>query len=515
MPKTFIFEELDDRTREYLTAVRENEGVGSPGVFVHTTDALPGCGCIAGPIIIITTLLLTLTTWLGIIYNDPIGVAFLQTAGLLVGSWLLFAKFRGRGAKNAGTWVYVDPLFMYEAYREQVTVTRVDDVVDANYTHNYDSNGNYQNSVVNVMLGGRRSASVTLKHEGRAEHMVTFLNYLAWARSPEGGARGEIEPADLGGLARYVAKNGDEPKDAEGNVNLRLIELDITEVPDEPAREGHSLPALLPYVFIFLGSVMCFVVMAFVINPVVRDDALYDLVTKETSPPSLEPRFLRAYLVDSRNTLHRKQVLEKLARFYDPAITHVQKNAADRRLGQGMADVLKGLSTADQPVVSLRVTETRSPAGKAGSKGTRENALRTQFADGVNTTFAAQSWGQPIQLPAGFVATETLPPIGHQLIAFVEPPDDAKAVHFDIAYAVEDVANGQFQVVVNVTLRANIEDPAEVSGQFKISGAFNEAELDGTGIIRIKDELIRNLIGTPGFVGVPGGGLVVPQPVLP
>ena len=514
MSTTFIFEELDDRTREYLTAVRDSEGVGSPGVFVHTTDQLPGCGCVAGPIIIITTLLLTLTTWLGIIYNDPIGVAFLQTAGLLVGSWLLFAKFRGRGGKNAGTWVYVDPLNLYEAYREQVTVTPVDGVVDANYTHNYDSNGNYQNSVVNVLLGGRRSASVTLKHESRAEHMVTYLNYLAWARSPEGGERGEIEPADLGGLARYVAKNGDEPKDAEGNVNLRIIELDITEVPDAPAREGGSMPSFLPYVFIFFGSVVCFFFMGFVINPVVRDDALYDLVTKETSPPSIEPRFLRTYLVDSRNTLHRKQVIEKLGRFYDPAVAHVQRNAADRRLGQGMADVLKGLSSADQPVVSLRITETRSPAGKADSKGTRENTLRTQFADGVNTTFAAQSWGHPIQLPPGFVATETLPPIGYQLIAFVEPPDDAKAVHFDVAYAVEDVGNGQFQVVVNVTLRANIEDPAEVSGQFKVPGSFTAADLDGAGLNRIKDELIRNLIGPPGAIGVPGMG-IVPQPVLP
>ena len=57
----------------------------------------------------------------GLIYKDPVRIAFLQTAGLLVGGWLLFAGFRGGKGTNkiAGSWVYVDPLHLYEAYREQ------------------------------------------------------------------------------------------------------------------------------------------------------------------------------------------------------------------------------------------------------------------------------------------------------------------------------------------------------------------------------------------------------------
>ena len=80
---------------------------------------------------------------------------------------------------------------------------------------------------------GGRPVPVTLKNESRAEQMVTFLNYLAWARGPDGGERADLEPADLGALAKYVVRNGDEPKDAENNINLNLVELDITEVPEE------------------------------------------------------------------------------------------------------------------------------------------------------------------------------------------------------------------------------------------------------------------------------------------
>src|SRR5262245_61413954 len=106
MSTTINFEELDATTHDYLVAVRENEGQGSPGLFTQTTDSLPGCGCILGPIIIATTLLLTLFPT-AMILNDPIGLAMLQTAGLLVGGWFFAAKFRvgTPNDKIAGTWI--------------------------------------------------------------------------------------------------------------------------------------------------------------------------------------------------------------------------------------------------------------------------------------------------------------------------------------------------------------------------------------------------------------------------
>ena len=101
------------------------------------------------------------------IYDDPVRVALLQTAGLVIGGWLLLAAIRAKAVKGsskiAGNWVYADPLHLYEANREQVKITRIDDVVEANFTHNY-NNGSYQNSVIRILLEGntvRRSRSRT------------------------------------------------------------------------------------------------------------------------------------------------------------------------------------------------------------------------------------------------------------------------------------------------------------------------------------------------------------------
>src|ERR1700722_336964 len=97
MPETFNFEELDDATKSYLLAVRESTGKGMPGIFSPTTTSLAGCGCLTGTILVPLTLIASLTNWIGVVYDDPIRVAMLQTAGLLLGGWFIAAYFRGKG----------------------------------------------------------------------------------------------------------------------------------------------------------------------------------------------------------------------------------------------------------------------------------------------------------------------------------------------------------------------------------------------------------------------------------
>ena len=237
--------------------------------------------------------------------------------------------------------------------------------------------------------------------------------------------------------------------------------------------------------------------MAYGVNPVLREDAIFEAVTKE---PFVEPRFLRVYLIDPRNTNkdYRDQVTKKLTRFYEPAVAHVQKNAGDERLGAGMADVLKTLSTAGQPVVSLRITETESPPGKADAKQQRQDSLRAQFADGVANKFAAQEpWGRPITLPDNLQAKEPLPPLGHQLIAFVEPPEGVKAFHFDITYAYQDDGGGKYRVFVKVTIRSDIEKGDPFSGQFTVPGVFAAHELDSAAVSAVAEALVKNIVGDP------------------
>jgi hypothetical protein len=245
--------------------------------------------------------------------------------------------------------------------------------------------------------------------------------------------------------------------------------------------------------------------MAFVVNPPLRDNAIFEAVMKE---PSVEPRILRAYLVDPRNTLHREEVTKRLSRFYDAPISHVTNNGKDPVLRAGMAKMLESLREADQPIVSVRVTEKNTPPGQEGKKGPRENQLRTDFATGINNAFSGQPWGGQVPPPPGVEWKEPPPPIGQQLIAFIEPPEGADKVHFDIEYAVEPGDFGALRLVVTVAIRTNIEADPVARGQFTLPGTFDAASLD-VQIPKLSAELIARMVGTgPGNPGlVPGMGM--------
>lgn len=498
MPTTFALEELDDATRDYLIEVRDKEGRGSPGVFAPVKSSLPAVGCVLGPVIIIVTLCATFFS--GIILDDPGGVALLQTAGLLLGGWMFVAAFRvwmRKGSRKvAGNWVYADPLFLYQAKGEQVGVTDVTDVIEAQYTHNY-NNGSYQNSVVRLLMPGNTVAAVTLNHEQRAESMVVYYNYLAWARGPEGGDRANLPPATLGGLAKYVAKNDNEPLDAEGNVDLGRVELEIDEVPEEPRREGRAVPNVLPYIVMLIAGVACWFVMKQVNTPY-RDDEIYSHVSREP----VEPRFLRAYLIDPRNTRHREQVYSRLEGFYTGPVDRTRKEGGDATLRDGMAQLLDSLKRADQAVVSIRVRETRSPKGQEAGAADRAKKVQTGFVAKVMEVLG--QWAPAVTAPAGMVFKETPPPVGHQLIDFVEAPEEAKDAHVGIDY--EFVPDGtKYTLRWTCTIRVKVDDDPVASKTVTETRSYTADQADAAAN-DLKDAIARALLSGGAAVPGPGGG---------
>ena len=103
-----------------------------------------------------------------------------------------------------------------------------------------------------------------------------------------------------------------------------------------------------------LAAAAIFVVMTFLVNPVARDNAIYsDVMATPT-----EPRFLRVYLMDSRNTLYRTEVLNALSSHYHGVIQFVNTKAQQPELRSGMLKILESLrKDGNRPVVmSLRVT---------------------------------------------------------------------------------------------------------------------------------------------------------------
>ena len=44
MANTYLLQELDDVTKEYLLGVKTSEGRGHPGVYVPVKSSMPDCG---------------------------------------------------------------------------------------------------------------------------------------------------------------------------------------------------------------------------------------------------------------------------------------------------------------------------------------------------------------------------------------------------------------------------------------------------------------------------------------
>ncbi|MBA4189572.1 MAG: hypothetical protein C0467_16425 [Planctomycetaceae bacterium] len=523
MSQTFVFEELDAPTRTYLTEVRDSGGAGAPGVFALTSSTMAGCGCGTGVVVIIATLLATLTTMFDVIYQDPGRVALLQTAGILLGGWLIFAARRSasRGSKTmAGHWAYIDPLHLYEAYREQITVTPINDVAEANFTHSY-NNGTYQNSVVRGLRSAGPPIAITVNNELRAEQMVVFLNYLAWARGSEGGDRASLPPAALGALARYVAENDSEPKDAEGNINLKLIDMAYEEIPEEPKREGRAAPSFMPYVFLLVAGIGTYFAMSLAINPPIHDDAIFSAVITE----NCEPWFLQMYLLDEKNnTRHREQVKARLGQEYNRAMDMLkQQPPGDPELRKGMVKIMDSLKETIRPVVSLTVSEGGTGpktgaekrveklrdelVGKVEGRKAHADAKDPEYYEAVGGIMGKLAQIMPGVQPRDgiqFIVPRT--PVGIQLIEFAFKPDDATHAHFEITYEFVPAQGKKemYRLKAKVEVRTDLEAAPVAIYSEEIGQPVAESDF-GREVDKLRDRLLLGLVGQS-----PAGGVQLP-----
>src|SRR5438105_8765227 len=148
-----LFEELDDETRAYLQEVRARRGSRTPGVFVGGGNGWPVLAFLAGPVIALFAVAQGFLST-----KDDWAVALLQTAGVMLGGWLVVYAFRrwfAPARKFAGFFTYFDPTHVYQVSGESVTVTDVSDFSGVDARHTY-SGGNYGGSNVTFDLGGRR-----------------------------------------------------------------------------------------------------------------------------------------------------------------------------------------------------------------------------------------------------------------------------------------------------------------------------------------------------------------------
>lgn len=334
MTQTFVIEELDDASRSYLRAARDRKGAGVPGVFLPGSNYLPIVALIGG-----IAVLIGIAWWTLPPLDDPLKTAMLQTAGLLLGGWLILYAVRtwiaAAGQNYLGHFFLADPLHLWQAKGASVKSTDLAELEHVKGTDNFNE-GNYQNTTLTLSFtdGGY---SVNVKDPDH--RLEGFLHALVTLRSGQ-TQQVSMPPEALGFLAKQTVGLEMEPVgDSE----------DAVVVPAQPRRENRARSGILAYLVIVAVAVAG-VFLLKPVNVVLRDDAVFHMVINR------EPPELRAYLVDERNVRHRQEVEKKLAQFYQAPLQRL-KQTVKGEVGEEFIALVTSLQSAVQPFVSLRVKE--------------------------------------------------------------------------------------------------------------------------------------------------------------
>ncbi len=392
MADTYQFEELDAETRQYIGIVRAKNGKGMPGIYAGKSNYLPWVGIFLGSVVLIGTLVATFPPT-----EHPIKEAMLQTAGVLVGLWLILAAFRvwmaGASGRYAGHFVYVDPETLYEGRGSSVRVTDLIDLREANAVQNFNE-GNYQNTSIKLKLGKDRE-TIEVNDEERGRRMTVFLNAVVYMR--DGGEDGtdeklkKLSPEVMGSVAKEVARTGQFPE------HYSAEDVDAGRIP-RPKKEHRASFGLFG-ILIWIGVGAATFVGCTTVNKPFRDEAIFARI-KEL-PAKDRPPAWRMYLANPDFTAHRDEIERDLNAYYDSAV-NTWVNGNDPQMKDALKELVLSLKTRE-PVISIITREEPGALGDDVGRD-RENALRKKLADSLGSTigdelvvFAAPTKGEGSQ----------------------------------------------------------------------------------------------------------------------
>lgn len=446
MTFTAPFEALDADTRDYLQAVRRRRGRGTPGVYAAAGDPLPWFALVLGPTFGLVLFALSFNS-----SKDAWATALLQTAAVLIGGWpVWFAARRwasGTSRWYGGRYTYFDPLTVYQVNGETVTVTSLAAV------RGVEAGTRPGGGAVRFDLGDAARV-VSVRTVAQAQRVEDYYAAMAELEGRPDGKWANADPAVLGAASRHFADTQEEPREVS-DTGLELA--DVPRSPAVTARSGWGCGGLLLVLVAGAGLFAAF----WAVNVPLGDDIAFN-EAKQAGAPGL-----RGYLLDPRNSRHRDEARQLLAKAYDPPIARLKGLPAgvNPELRAGLIALLDALRASDSPVVSIRVTQEAGP----GEPDTATQ-LRSELADGL-----ARS-------------------IGPELIAFIAPPDD-KPAHLGVKYKfLPPKDDGLPVAAVTLEVRTALDKPP-TTGSWEVPLRVNPGLAGVQRADLLKQELSRELVG--------------------
>ena len=499
--KTFIFEELDEPSKDYLLAIGRNKGDGFPGVYIYNY-------------IFGGSFLLTGIVFLGGIpfvnfadtFAEPKAQAMLQTALFLLGGWFVMLWFRRKGyfstASNLNSFIFVDEKYYWNWSYYSVDVINIENIKffecvrnDANQTYDFHLESDH----------GLVKMAISKRDEESASKLYSLLSYKYEKNKKLND--GHFPERKWKWL--YVLTFGDpkhlKPVDGDDGFVLDESFKDLSSecVPD-PFKARNENIRILNYGFSIL--VLGFVFFAFFqIDIFVRDGQIWESIQTINSDEKVY--WLRIYLRDPRNTRYRDEAFKQLGYKYTnvfqkigelqnivdrddkgnvdfiskqiPAIDPKNPNlhiiipkvklisVPDPKLIEGLQSIIfSKMLDLQEPFLKLSVTPS-DPASVDVSKFT--GAITDAYIQSIISAFGSEY----------FIVSSSLDGPGHINIvySFIEEKNQQK-IRFDVSYrqTLESESTEKISLEVNILRRdlQYVERAAKRLGVFTVGDQSGE-----------------------------------------
>lgn len=339
--------ELDDATRGYLKSVKEGRASGYPGVYVEGPSESPMLALIIGLVILVTTVFITVGST-----DDAARTALLQTAGFILGGWLILSAFRtwlavGRGT-NLGRFQYADPNYVWIV---EGTTVRSIPIPEIGAVRHNDITAKDKYIRTETILDTAHDGTITLRSQEpmHASRFADFVNAVKTMAS-QYPAAADLTPAQLGANALKAVEAGKYPE------VLQTTTGGLNDMLPHPTKVRTAMGGVVWPLLIIAAGIGCFLVMKEA-NVTMRDDAAYDKARAEGNPG------LWKYLIDDRNKLHRTEVETKLDAQFEEGIAKISSNPdADKARVAAFTNVLRQKKKDRQMTFGVHVEELENPA---------------------------------------------------------------------------------------------------------------------------------------------------------
>ena len=293
--KSFIFEELDQPSRDYLLAVGRNKGNGFSGFYTYKSNSWWSF-LVAGVVFLLGIPVVNFVDT----FAEPKAQAMLQTALFLVGGWLVMFSFRRGGffstASDLCSFIFVDGKYYWNWNQYSVDVVNIENIKSFGYSFN-EQFETYDFKVDCIY----RVIHISVLNEELAVKLYSLLFYKSK----------QEKKFDDGLLLDETFKN-----------------ISLDGVPD-PFKARNEKVRILNYglSFLFLGLAFYLFLQ---INIFFRDQQVWESIQTINSDEKVY--WLRIYLRDPRNTHHRDEAFNQLGDKYKNVFQKIGKsqNIVDR-----------------------------------------------------------------------------------------------------------------------------------------------------------------------------------------